>query len=130
MIRNSTHQQYEPEHPREGTNTVDYSWFREQFVGLLERLGELENAVTAIEQCVTTADSPAKQAPDRQFYSVQEFAKQVERGEYTVREWCRMARINAEKCESGRGEAKNWKIPAEELTRYRDHGLLPASYLC
>lgn len=40
-----------------------------------------------------------------------------------------MARIHAEKRDSGRSEAKGWKIPAAELQRYRDHGLLPAPYL-
>lgn len=51
------------------------------------------------------------------------------RSEYTVREWCRLGHIQAEKAESGRGDAKNWKIPATELQRYLDHGLLSAVYI-
>ena len=71
----------------------------------------------------------SEQTVTREYYSVPEFADLVGHGEYTVREWCRLERINAEKCESGRGDAKSWKIPADELGRYRDHGLLPTRYL-
>lgn len=107
--------------------TVDYGWFDARFARLLERMRALEGSLTSIEQ--TVAKQEAEPVPDREYYSVPEFAAHVERGEYTVREWCRMARIHAEKCDSGRGEAKSWKIPAAELQRYRDHGLLPAQYL-
>lgn len=106
---------------------VDYGWFDARFARLLERLRALEGSLTTIEQSV--AKQEAEPTIRREYYSVPEFAGLVERGEYTVREWCRMARIHAEKCESGRGEAKSWKIPAAELQRYRDHGLLPATYL-
>ncbi len=109
--------------------TVDYTWFDARFRSLQDRLVSLESTVSTIEQCVSTNDLPAMQPMARSYYSVPEFANQVGRGEYTVREWCRLARINAEKCDSGRGEAKSWKIPAEELQRYRDHGLLPMRYL-
>jgi hypothetical protein len=107
--------------------TVDYGWFDARFSRLLERLRAVEGSLTTIEQSV--AKQEAEPIISREYYSVPEFAGLVERGEYTVREWCRMERIHAEKCESGRGEAKSWKIPAAELQRYRDHGLLPATYL-
>lgn len=113
---------------RSAPASIDYRWFDEQFRELLGRLAALESALTTIEENVTTVP-PAHELPAREFYSVPEFAAEVERGEYTVREWCRMARIHAEKCDSGRGDAKSWKIPAAELQRYRDHGLLPAQYL-
>jgi len=109
-------------------DTVDYSWFDTRFESLLERLASLENTISVIEQTVSTVDPPMPDST-REYYSVPEFASEVERGEYTVREWCRLARINAEKCDTGRGEAKSWKIPVEELGRYRDHGLLSARYL-
>lgn len=112
-----------------GYHAVDYTWFDARFASLLDRMIALEAALTTIEQNVATAEPPGEPMAERKYYSVPEFAARVERGEYTVREWCRMARIHAEKCDSGRGEAKSWKIPAEELNRYRDHGLLPASYL-
>lgn len=109
-------------------STIDYRWFDEQFRELMDRLRALESSLSTIEENVATTPQ-AHDLTAREFYSVPEFAAEVERGEYTVREWCRMARIHAEKCDSGRGDAKSWKIPAAELQRYRDHGLLPAQYL-
>lgn len=109
--------------------TVDYGWFDARFARLLERMRALEGSLTTIEESVAKQEAQPEATLPREYYSVPEFAERVERGEYTVREWCRMARIHAEKCESGRGEAKSWKIPAAELQRYRDHGLLPAQYL-
>jgi len=110
------------------STSVDYSWFDTRFSRLLDRMNAMENTINALEQIVSTADPPSTQTAEREYYSVQEFATLVERSEYTVREWCRYVRINAEKCETGRGEAKSWKIPAEELSRYRDHGLLAVGY--
>lgn len=112
-----------------GYSTIDYRWFDDRFASLRERLVALERSLASIEQKTDENREPQRYAQSREYYSVPEFAGLVERGEYTVREWCRMARIHAEKCESGRGEAKSWKIPVAELSRYRDHGLLPASYL-
>ena len=129
MINHSSFQNHESELYKDDSDArVDYLWFGTRFDSLLERLAALENSISAIEQSVSTADHATMQPATREYYSVQEFAAQVERGEYTVREWCRLARIHAEKCETGRGEAKSWKIPVEELGRYRDHGLLPARY--
>lgn len=107
---------------------VDYIWLGKQFEVVCERLAKLEGTVNAIGQNVASADESKTSPEHRAYYSVQEFAAEVDRAEYTVREWCRYERIHAEKCDSGRGEAKSWKIPVEELQRYRDHGLLPATY--
>ena len=99
---------------------------------VFELLAEVEAHLSRIEQQLEVVavhdDKPAK--PERQYYSVPEFAELVCKSEYTVREWCRLHRINAEKCESGHGDSKAWKIPADELARYRDHGLLllPTKY--
>jgi len=109
--------------------TVDYTWFDTRFTNLIERLAILEDTISAIGESVSTVDPVPMSLSTREYYSVPEFASEVDRGEYTVREWCRLQRINAEKCDTGRGEAKSWKIPVEELGRYRDHGLLPARYL-
>lgn len=111
-----------------GPSSIDYVWFDARFRHLLERLRALEASLTAIESTVTAQQSSAIPVP-REYFSVAEFAVEVNREEYTVREWCRLGRINAEKCESGRGDAKGWKIPVGELQRVRDHGLLPEVYL-
>lgn len=109
--------------------TVDYRWFDDRFGKLLERLAALESSLNTVHRQVAESNEKTEPTLNREYYSVSEFSELVGRGEYTVREWCRLARIHAEKCDSGRGEAKSWKIPAEELTRYRDHGLLPVTYL-
>ncbi len=58
-------------------------------------------------------------------YSVEEFAAMVNREPYTVREWCRLGRIKAEKKQSGRGKHPLWVIAHAEVLRYEKEGLLP-----
>ncbi len=67
----------------------------------------------------------ARQPAEKEFYSVAEFAVRVERDDFTVREWCRLHRINANKRPCGRGNSREWKISHDELLRYLDNGLLP-----
>jgi hypothetical protein len=64
-------------------------------------------------------------APKRGFYSTAEVAEMLGKAEWTVREWCRLGRINAVKARELRGKCEVWKIPAEEVVRYQDEGLLP-----
>lgn len=93
---------------------------------LFQILSDVEKHVEKIEHRLgnfTTNETHL--AKPREFYSVLEFAELVGKSEYTVREWCRLNRINAEKTASGHGDSKAWKIPADELNRYLDHGLLP-----
>jgi Helix-turn-helix domain len=61
----------------------------------------------------------------REWYSVEEFSRIVGRAEFTVRAWCRMGRITAQKRLSGRGAFSAWVISHEELLRYQRQGLLP-----
>jgi hypothetical protein len=60
----------------------------------------------------------------REWYSTDEVAKILGKAEYTVREWCRMGRILAEKRQSGRGKFKAWVVSHQELTRFQREGLL------
>jgi hypothetical protein len=61
----------------------------------------------------------------RDYYSLEEVAKMMGRAVWTVREWCRLGRVRAEKKKSGRGRSQEWVIPHAELLRIRREGLLP-----
>ena len=91
---------------------------------IVEMLAQLCEQVLEIDRKLNDMAGTAPRN-DRTFFTVAEFAELAGKSEYTVREWCRLYRINAEKCDSGHGDSKAWKIPADELARYLDHGLLP-----
>ncbi len=61
----------------------------------------------------------------KEWYSTAEVAEIVGRAEWTVRNWCRLGRIHAEKVGYGRGDSEEWRISHEELTRLQNRGLLP-----
>jgi hypothetical protein len=82
---------------------------------ILERLKRIENALATLVQSRTVKD----------FYSTDEVAAILGKAEFTVREWCRLNRVYAEKRQTGRGRAKEWMISHQELTRIRNEGLLP-----
>jgi hypothetical protein len=79
------------------------------------RLDRIEGMLTALVERQTIKD----------FYSTDEFAQSVGKAEFTVREWCRLGRIRAEKRRSGRGAHPAWVISHQELVRYQREGLLP-----
>jgi transposase len=82
---------------------------------ILTRLGKIEALLAALVEQRTVKD----------WYSTAEVATILGRAEFTVREWCRLGRITAEKKKSGRGPASEWIISHAELTRVRNEGLLP-----
>jgi hypothetical protein len=60
----------------------------------------------------------------KEWYSVEEFARLAGKAEFTIREWCRLGRIRAEKRLSGRGAFTGWCISHQEWLRYQREGLL------
>src|SRR3954451_10192772 len=61
----------------------------------------------------------------REWYTTEEFAGRVGKAEFTVREHCRLGRLNARKRRSGRGKHASWVLSHDELLRYQREGLLP-----
>jgi predicted site-specific integrase-resolvase len=80
-----------------------------------ERLERIESLLAALIERETVKD----------WYGVDEFARLVGRESFTVREYCRLGRLRAEKRQSGRGAHPAWVISHQELLRYRREGLLP-----
>lgn len=60
----------------------------------------------------------------KEWYSTDEVARLLGKAEFTVREWCRLGRIHAEKRNSGRGKFQSWIISHAELQRFQREGLL------
>jgi hypothetical protein len=61
----------------------------------------------------------------REWNTTEQVAQLVGKAEFTVREWCRLGRIRAEKRHSGRGAHPAWVVSHQELLRYQREGLLP-----
>lgn len=82
---------------------------------VLDRLDRIEAAVTELVRQRTVKD----------WYTTEEAARILGRAEFTVREWCRLGRVHAEKRRSGRGAFASWVVGHDELLRYQREGLLP-----
>ncbi len=63
----------------------------------------------------------------QEWYDTKTVATILERSAYSVREWCRLGRVRAEKRRCGRGTSKEWMIAHEELERIKSEGLLPTN---
>lgn len=72
-----------------------------------------------------TLDGLVQERQIKDWYTTEEVASLLEKAPFTVREWCRMGRVSAEKRSCGRGYSQEWVISHDELTRIRNRGLLP-----
>ncbi len=88
---------------------------QQQFSDLAARLDRIEQTLTLLVQQRTVKD----------WYSTAEVAKLLGKAEFTVREWCRLGRVRAQKKKCGRGVSSEWIISHEEVTRVGNEGLLP-----
>ena len=90
------------------------------------RFEELLDRVEPILSATTFRGSLHGPGAERRWYTVAEAAKILGKKKYTVREYCRLGRINATREEAlGRGGLGRWCISAEELRRIQEEGLLP-----
>lgn len=58
------------------------------------------------------------------YYTVEEFAALVNRAPFTVRQWCNLGRINAERSRTQSGPSHRWTISQLEYERFQREGLL------
>lgn len=65
---------------------------------------------------------------DREWYTTREFGQAVGKSDFTIREYCRLGRLNAEKRRSGRGAYPQWVLSHAEMERYQREGLLPMEH--
>lgn len=91
--------------------------------GRLEsRIGEMSALLSKIDGDLTTL---VQQRTIKDFYTTDDLSRMFGKAPYTVREWCRLGRINAQKVPSLRGGEQEWRISHAELIRYQNEGLLP-----
>ena len=86
---------------------------------VVARLARLDEKVDRLLDLLVTQ----RTLKDR--YTTAEVAEITGKAEFTVREYCRLGRVRAEKLACGRGKHQAWVISHEELTRFRNEGLLP-----
>lgn len=92
--------------------SVDQGWIAAQIIEIHKKLDRLQHV------------QAAPVLPSKQKYTPAEFGAIVGRKPYTVREWCRYGRIQAEKVKGvGRGSEEEWRISHAELVRYQNDGL-------
>ena len=97
---------------------------REAQVGQV--VAELAQRLIRIESKLEQLLSNREEA-NQAYYSTADVARILGRADWTVREWCRLGRVNAEKRVCGRGSSKEWMISHDELQRIKAEGLLPTT---
>jgi hypothetical protein len=63
----------------------------------------------------------------RQWYSFDKFARLVGKAAFTVRRWCYLGRVRAERSMTRSGPPHVWAVGHDEHLRYQRARLLPAS---
>ena len=81
---------------------------------------EIANRLERIESLLVDL---VQQKFQKEWYSTTDLAELTGRAEFTVREWCRLGRITAEK--ETHGCKREWRINHEEVQRILNHGPRP-----
>lgn len=98
---------------------------RESLVAMIRVLLSIDDRLSRFEPIVAELHQIAKEAtPVKEWYSVSEISGILGKAEFTVREWCRLGRVNASKRDCGRGKSQEWIVSLEELKRIQNEGLL------
>lgn len=84
----------------------------------------MKELLEKLERIEAKLDALAQQRIVQEYYSTAAVAEILGKSEFTVREWCRLGRINAEKRECGRGRTGEWQVSNDELERIKSHGQL------
>lgn len=92
---------------------------------LRDELAPLQGLREDLEQVKASICLLLQERVTRAWYTPSELAILLGKSDYTVREWCRLGRIHAQKLPHGRGNEGEWRIAQEEVDRYREQGLLP-----
>jgi hypothetical protein len=92
--------------------------FDEALAPLVDQLRKIQAQLAAM------AGEATKATIVKEYYTTVEIANLLGKRPYTVREWCRLGRVNAEKANFGRGQDDEWRISHQELTRIQNEGLL------
>lgn len=88
-------------------------------------MDQLQRLIDRLERIEATLAQLAEKQTAKEWYATDELARIVGKAEFTVREWCRLGRLRAEKRMSGRGAFSAWVVSHKELLRYQREGLLP-----
>ena len=77
-----------------------------------------QKVLTRLERIEMTLAMLVQRQAVKDWYTTEEIAKLLgNKSEFTVREWCRLSRIHAQKKGSGRGKHQAWVISHQELLR-------------
>jgi hypothetical protein len=83
-----------------------------------ERLEQLESKLDRLLEMFKGANI----TPSRKWYSTAEFAGVTGLSQQVVSRYCQQGRLKGIRSEARRGPRKEWRIPVEEVNRYKEQG--------
>ena len=111
---------------RQASSAASTAELNEKISALAEQVGSLQDRLLRLEEAVSSlVELVRDQRTIKDSYTTVEVASILGKKPYTVREWCRLQRVNASKAMCGRGCEEEWRISHEELLRIQSEGLLP-----
>ena len=96
---------------------------RESPMEATERLDRLEAKLDSLVDLLTKS----RHSQDRRWFSAAEFASETGMTRQVVSRYCKQGRLKGVRSEARRGPRKEWRLSVDEVRRYKEQGLLPAS---